>query len=269
MCYFLFIIIAGGLQTMEDAKEMNLNSNNLVVMSNDLIKSKSNLSLNEIKILRLAIMQVIKEDKDLQTYKVNVTELADLLAIDRHGIYQEVDKITTSLLKEIVYIGDGNPKHKWKKFQWCSSCQYENGVLTIKLHDDLKPFLLNLSELYTQYVLEDILYLKSVYSIRIYELIREEMRYQKVFADKEADIYLPMDIIRKATDTESKYNQYGMFKARVIDAAVNEINEKLQYYVTYEPVKESRKVIGFNFHIMSNLYAHMKGLTEWNRINKK
>ena len=86
---------------MEDAKEMNLNSNNIVVMSNDLIKSKSNLSLNEIKILRLAIMQVIKEDKDLQTYKVNVTELADLLAIDRHGIYQEVDKITTSLLKEI------------------------------------------------------------------------------------------------------------------------------------------------------------------------
>ena len=159
MCYFLFISIAGGLQTTEDAKEMNLNSNNLVVMSNDLIKSKSNLSLNEIKILRLAIMQVIKEDKDLQTYKVNVTELADLLAIDRHGIYQEVDKITTSLLKEIVYIGDGNPKHKWKKFQWCSSCQYENGVLTIKLHDDLKPFLLNLSELYTQYVLEDILYL--------------------------------------------------------------------------------------------------------------
>ena len=54
---------------MEDAKEMNLNSNNIVVMSNDLIKSKSNLSLNEIKILRLAIMQVIKEDKDLHSTK--------------------------------------------------------------------------------------------------------------------------------------------------------------------------------------------------------
>lgn len=243
---------------MEEAKDMNLNSSNLVVMSNDLIKSKSNLSLNEIKILRLAIMQVIKEDKDLQTYKVNVTELADLLAIDRHGIYQEVDKITTSLLKEIVYIGDGNPKHKWKKFQWCSSCQYEAGVLTIKLHDDLKPYLLNLSELYTQYMLEDILYLKSVYSIRIYELIREEMRYQKVFADHEANIYLPIDMIRKATDTENKYQQYGMFKERVIEAAINEINDKLVYYISYEPVKESRKVIGFKFNIITKVYKSLK-----------
>lgn len=247
---------------MEEVKDMNLNSSNLVVMSNDLIKSKSNLSLNEVKILRLAIMQVIKEDKDLQTYKVNVTDLAELLDIDRHGIYQEIDKITTSLLKEIVYVGDGNPKHKWRKFQWCSSCQYEAGVLTIKLHEDLKPYLLNLSELYTQYILEDILYLKSVYSIRIYELIREEMRYQKVFADHEANIYLSMETIRKATDTEDKYEKYSMFRARVIEAAVNEINEKLQYYVTYVPVKESRKVVGFNFNIKTLLYAHKLGETD-------
>ena len=242
---------------MEDIKDMNLNSNNLVVMSNDLIKSKSNLSLNEIKILRLAIMQVIKEDKDLQTYKVNITDLAELLNIDRHDIYREADKITTSLLQEIVYIGDGNPKHKWKKFQWCSSCEYNAGVLTIKLHEDLKPYLLNLSELYTQYLLEDILYLKSVYSVRIYELIREEMRYQKVFSDKEANIYLSMETIRKATDTEDKYEKYSMFKARVIEAAINEINEKLQYYITYEPVKESRRIVGFNINIKSKIYKEL------------
>lgn len=236
---------------------MNLDTDNLVVMSNDLIKSKSNLSLNEIKILRLAIMQVIKEDKDFQTYRVNITDLAKLLDIDKHNIYREADKITTSLLKEIVYIGDGNPKHKWKKFQWCSSCEYESGVLTIKLHEDLKPYLLNLSELYTQYVLEDILNLKSVYSIRIYELIREEMKYQKVYANKEANIFLPIDVIRLSTDTEDKYEKFAMFRARVIDAAINEINDKLQYYVTYEPVKESRKVIGFKFNIKSAIYSKM------------
>ena len=247
---------------MDNVKEMNLEKNNLVVMSNDLIKSKSNLSLNEIKILRVAIMQVIKEDTDLQTYKVNITDLADLLEIDRHNIYKEMDTITTSLLKEIVYIGDGNPKHKWKKFQWCSSCQYEAGVLEIKLHSDLKPYLLNLSELYTQYMLEDILYLKSVYSIRLYELIREEMRYQKVFADREANIYLSIDTIRKATDTENKYEKYGMFKERVIEAAVQEINDKLQYYISYEQVKESRKVIGFNFNIKSLIYAAKLGITD-------
>lgn len=243
-----------------ETKELSLNTENYVVMSNDLIKSKSNLSLHALKILRIAIMQVIKEDTDFQTYRVNIKDLADLLSIDRHNIYQEADKITTSLLKEIVYIGDGNPKHKWEKYQWCSYCKYDNGVLEIKLHENLKPHLINLSQLYTQYMLEDILCLSSVNSIRLYELFREEMRYQKVYADKESDIYLSIDMIRKATNTEGKYEEVSMFRARVIDSAIKEINEQLGYYITYKPRKESRKIVGFDFHLMSELWARKQGI---------
>lgn len=234
-----------------EINEMNLNSNNLVVMSNDLIKSKSNLSLNEVKLLRICIMQVIKEAKDFQTYRVNITDLAKLLNIDRHGIYQTIDDMTTHLLKEVVCIGDGNPKHKWLKFQWVSRCKYNNGVLEIRLHDDLKPYILGLSKYYTQYILKDVLLLKSVYSIRLYELIRQEMRYE-VFGGRTADVYLSLDTIKKATDTETKYEKLSMFRARVIDSSLAEIKNRIGYNITYDLKKESRKVIGFNFHIESN-----------------
>ena len=244
---------------MENVKDMCLDTENMVVMSNDLVKAKSNLSLNEIKILRLAIMQVIKQDTELMTYKVNVMELADLMQITRQSIYQEIDKITTSLLKEIVYVGDGNPKHKWLKFQWCSYCKYDNGVLTIKLHDNLKPYLIGLSQLYTQYALEDIFGLKSVYSIRLYELLREGLRGKKVYADHVAQVTILVDTIKKATDTETKYPRMGNFKARVIDDSLKEINEKLGYYITYTPVKESRKIIGFKFELKSEVWARMLG----------
>ena len=244
---------------MENVKDMCLDTENMVVMSNDLVKAKSNLSLNEIKILRLAIMQVIKQDTELMTYKVNVMELADLMQITRQSIYQEIDKITTSLLKEIVYVGDGNPKHKWLKFQWCSYCKYEDGVLTIKLHDNLKPYLIGLSQLYTQYALEDIFGLKSVYSIRLYELLREGLRGKKVYADHVAEVTILVDTIKKATDTENKYEKMSMFRARVIDNSLNEINEKLGYYITYTPVKESRKIIGFKFELKSEVWARMLG----------
>ena len=237
---------------------MNLNQNNLVVMSNDLIKSKSNLSLNEIKLLRLTIMQVIKEDKDLQTYRVNVSELAKLFGIKKQLIYREAFDICKHLLQEVVVIGDGNPKHKWQMFQWCSSCRYEDGIITIRLHDDLKPYLINLSQLYTQYILEDILFLKSVHSIRIYELIRQEMKYSQVYADKTAEVYLDIETIRKATNTEDKYPKYGMFKERVVQTAVDEINEKLGYHVSYEAKKYSRKVIGFTFYLESKVYHDLK-----------
>lgn len=238
-------------------KEMCLNVENRVVMSNDLIKGKSNLSLNELKLLRLTIMQIIAEDKDLMTYQVKIMDLAKMLEISRQNLYTDVMEMCKHLLQEIVYIGDGNPKHKWKMYQWCSTCEYDEGIITIKLHEKLKPHLIQLKQHYTQYMLQDILMLKTVYAVRIYELIREEMKNQKVYADKTAEISLDLETIRKATNTENKYEKISMFRARVLNSAIEEINDKLGYYVTYTPVKCSRRIIGFKFKIESknNIYS--------------
>lgn len=238
-------------------KEMCLDVENQVVMSNDLIRGKSNLSLNELKLLRLTIMQVIAEDKDLLTYHVKINDLAKVLDISTPSIYRDVMDMCKHLLQEIVCVGDGNPKHKWKMFQWCSRCRYENGVITIRLHDDLKPYLIQLKQHYTQYMLQDILMLKTVYAVRLYELIREEMKSQKVYADKTATVSIDVKMIRKATNTENKYAKMGMFKQRVIDSAISEINEKSCYYITYDDIKESRKIVGFKFKIESknNIYS--------------
>ena len=240
-------------------KEINTDTQHPVKMHNNLLKSKSTLSLNETKLLRIIIMQILSSDTDLYTYKVSINELANMLDIPPANIYRDVKDMCKHLLQEIVEIGDGNPKNKWKLFQWCSSCKYENGTITIKLHDDLKPYLLQLTAYYKEYILEDVLLLKSVYSIRLYELIMQEIGYtkQKVYANKEANVFLDIDTIRKATDTEDKYEKSNHFKEKVIDNAIEEINEKLGYYITYKPVKESRKFIGFNFNIKSKVYAEM------------
>lgn len=232
-------------------KNMCLNKENQVVMANDLIKSRSNLSLNEIKLLRLTIMQIVKEDNDFQSYQISILELAKLLDIPSTHLYSDVYDICKHLLQEVVEIGDGNPKHKWKIFQWCSSCSYNNGIISIRLHEDLKPYLIQLKGYYTQYVLEDIILLKTIYAIRIYELIREEMKGKKAYADKIATVSISEETIRKATGTEDKYTKMSMFRTRVIDAALKEINEKLGYSISYIPLKCSRKIIGFQFTIES------------------
>lgn len=235
-----------------ETKEMNLDTENSVVMSNALIKGKSNLSLNELKLLRLAIMQIVKESTDFETYQISVVDLAKLLNISRNSIYQEAEKITNHLLSEIIYVGDATDIRKpHTKFQWVSLCDYKDGIWTIKLNDALKPYLLGLSRLYTQYLLADIITLKSVYSIRLYELIRQAMMYQKVYADRTADVYLSLEDIRTATDTLDKYEKLSMFRARVIDSSIKEIREKIGYSITYELKKKSRQVVGFNFHIES------------------
>ena len=190
------------------------------------------------------------------TYQVKIQDLAEILDITSQSLYRDVMEMCKHLLQEIVCVGDGNPKHRWKMFQWCSTCEYEEGIITIKLHDKLKPYLIQLIEHYTQYMLQDILMLKTVYAVRLYELIREEMKGQQVYAAKTATVSLDVDTIRKATDTENKYEKMGMFKQRVIDSAVSEINDKSRFNVTYEYIKKSRKIVGFKFKIESknNIY---------------
>lgn len=61
------------------------------------------------------------------------------------------------------------------KIPWVSKCEYQADVgVAIKLNDELKPLLLNLKERYTQYTLDNILTMKSVYAIRIFELLQKE-----------------------------------------------------------------------------------------------
>lgn len=235
---------------------MCVNTNNYVVMSNNLIKSKSNLSLNELKLLRLTIMQVMADDTEFMTYTMPIVELGKILGLnDIAHLYREIDTMTNHLMQEIIYIKDENKKNKYKKIQWCSECDYDDGVITIRLHDKLKPYLLSLKGYYTQYVLEDILMLKSKYTIRIYELIREKMR-KKVYADRVEVVELSINDIRIATNTETKYSQMGHFKKKVIEPAIKEMNDKLGYNIVCDDIKQSRKIVGFRFIIESKNNIH-------------
>lgn len=234
-----------------EIRQASTNVDYSVVMANDMVKGCSNLSLNELKLLRTIIMQVKKEDTELYPYKISVKDFQKMTGCTSKNLYSLADKMTDHLLREIIRIGDGNPKHSWKKFQWVSMCSYEDGYFTIKLNDALKPYLIGLKKFYTEFKLEDIIRLNSVYSIRLLELIYEALKSAPVYADKVAEVYISLDVIRKATNTEGKYTSVNRWKERVINAAVKEINEKSNYYLTVREYKSSRKIEGFYFTVES------------------
>lgn len=233
------------------ARAISVNAENYVVMANDMVRGTSGLSLNEAKLLRLIIMQVRKDDKQFFKFKIRTDEFANLLQIDKSNLYREMDKMSTHLLKEVIRIGDGNPRHKWKKFQWISYCEYDEGVLTIRLNDELAPYILGLQEYYTQYRLEEIVGFRSTYSLKIYEMINLGLMGRKPHADKKYCVYVSLAEIRRATNTEDKFERISQFKAKVIDISVKDINKYSPYHVTVEDFKESRSIVGFYFLVES------------------
>lgn len=154
---------------------LKLNKDYYVVTANDLIKGRQKMSLREAQILYMAMSQVVKEDKDFKTYSVPVTTLAEFMDADASGLYRSLEKICTDLLKRVVKIqmnDEQNPQEKkWKAFQWISCAEYDNGKLTIKLNDELKPFLIDLVSKYSQVLLGTLCSFKSYYAARLYQLI--------------------------------------------------------------------------------------------------
>ena len=96
------------------------------MQANELLRSKqSDLTLMESKLIRLAVSQIMKGDKDLRTYKVNVSQLAEFLEVPKTNVYRSMQDINISLMQRVIFIRDkevpdkkGKPNYKilhWRR----------------------------------------------------------------------------------------------------------------------------------------------------------
>ena len=104
---------------------------------------------------------------------------------------------------------------------------------------------MELKEKFTSYQLENVVRLNSVYSIRIYELLKQ---YERIRKRK-----LTLEELRYFLGIEKdKYKQYGHLKNKVLLVAQKEINKKTDIQFTFNEIKTGRKVTGFEFDIKSS-----------------
>jgi len=158
--------------------QMKLDKDFYVVTANDLIKGKQKMTLREAQLLFIAISQVVYEDKDFKTYTTTVPELAAFMGIDENSLYRDLKGICKSLCQQVVevQVGGENAKgrKKWEIFQWVNSAKYDNGKLTLRLSDDIKPYLLDLEAYYSQTLLGTLLTFRSYYTTRLYQYLFAE-----------------------------------------------------------------------------------------------
>jgi len=224
---------------MSEVNDLEINGNPYqnLGMSLALVKGYQDMSLNAHKLLRLAIMQNrYTKGGELKEYRITVAELVRILEVDKSRIYKEAIEITKEIMQQVIMIGDPNHKSKsWTMFNWVNICRYddEKKEIRIKLHDELKPYLLALSKNYLHYEYSEIIYMKSVYGIRIYELIRGQAGYEnKQLSTQSFFIEMKISAIRMACGLGTKYKQLGQLKERVLDTAIEQINANSNWRIT-------------------------------------
>lgn len=238
----------------EKTYELKLNPDYYVVTANDLIKGRQKMTVREAQLLYIAMAQVVKEDNDFKTYTTTVPELAAFMGITPDSLYRDLESICTSLLQRVVKIQIGGEnargRKKWKAFQWINCAEYDNGTLTIRLSDDIKPFLIDLVSHYSQTLLGTLCTFESYYATRLYQLIVCEHN-ENPKKPKEEWEFTCEEIREFFQIEEKKYKNNRDLLLNTIQVAINELNNSPYAYIwDYEEnrsTKRGRALMGVKF----------------------
>lgn len=211
----------------------------LIVKANKLIEARYDLTLNEQKIILYATSQIDRDKGEFNFIELDINEFTELL--DTKGKrYEEIRNIARELRKKEIII---NTDDKEYITGWISSITFRKntGKIKIRFDDDLIPYLLQLKSRFTRYPLKNILYLKSKYSIRIYELLKQ---YENI-GKREFEL----EELRKILFIEDQYNRIYDLERFILEPVKNEINEYTDIIIDYEKQKKGRKISGISFTI--------------------
>lgn len=238
---------------------LQLREDYTVFQANRLVRApKDDLSLMEAKFIRLVIAQVVKQDTDFQTYTCRAVDLANFFGIDEDDVYREFNKIGDSLLHKAIYMEtESGTNH----FSWITKtgCSYKDGMITITLNPELKPYLIGLDKLFTAYGYSVIMMFRTNRAITLYELLCsyqnmslrkyplseniQPIDYYPSFINLDKDEYIfTMKWLRKYFMCEQKYRMTKDFLRYVIAEPLEVINKHTSMNASYRTVRSGRKI---------------------------
>lgn len=234
---------------MVSGKRTRALQNYYVVKSNDLIqKARYSMTVQQQKLILFAISKIKKNDLPNQEYELSIDEICSVcgLELDTGGTYYK--RIKDDLLKLTTRIWVQFPDRSEGTVSWLSDALMIplSGTVTVKFHERMAPFLFELQNRYTQYMLSEVLVFKGKYSIRLYELIRSFLTQDELREGKEKEISFSVTEIKQLLDAEN-YELWNDFNRFVLKKAVDEINKCSDVikvsYDTYKTGKQVTKVV--------------------------
>lgn len=226
----------------------NENMSDEVVKTNRLNTVIQNLSLAELRLIQLGIVDARENQEGLTANKplfISAKRYADCFDVESHTAYEVLKSVEKTLFdRRFTFV---NERHNEVKSRWISQVEYHNGeggisiILTPAVVDEITR-IDGYETAFTSYLLKQTARLNSVYSVRLYELSKQWLTAKKAKFE--------LELLRGQLGLGvNEYVRMSDFKKRVLDLAVNEINDKTDLKVSYTNIKKGRKIVGFNFKI--------------------
>ena len=239
-------------------------ANYLVVKNNALIDASYTLSLIEQRLIGLALVKANNQHQEITSdtvLTIHAGEYAEQFKVDGSVAYRALKEASERLfLRYFSYTLYGlefgkeytlkRPKKlrdcdipTIMKSRWVQKIGYteSEGLLHFQLTSDVVLLVANSKEYFTSYYLSQTTDFTSTYATRLFELL---MKWKNVGHIP----FIEIQQLRGQLGVEPKqYKIISNFKLRVLDVAVDQVNQHSDYKIEYEQHKQGRTITGFSF----------------------
>ena len=246
-----------------EEKPLDKETSEFVVLHNNLVEARYRLTLQEKRVVLWLASQVTPFDEDFKEHSLSIKDFSELTNTQGENLYTRLQSVTRRLMQRIITIRPIGEK-RLIQVAWLGAADYkiDKGIISLSFHPHLKPFFLQLKRNFTKINIVDIMGLQSIYSIRIYELLK-----QKEYVGMRI---ITIDEIRDYCGiSKEKYKQINDLRRKVLEVAKIDINEKTDIEITYTMIKEGRKYVSVSFDIKNKKTIKKFSETLKKEINKR
>lgn len=220
----------------------------LVVKDNALMNASYNLDLVEQRLILLAIVEARESGKGINAndpLTVHAESYINQFGVVRQTAYQALKDACDNLFARQFSYQEINERGNTEnvRSRWVSEVRYVDAEATVKLifAPVVIPLITRLEERFTQYEMKQISELSTGYAIRLYELLICWRTTGKTPVIELSDFRQKMGVL------DSEYQRMHDLKKRVLEPALEQINEHTDITATYEQHKKGRVITGFSF----------------------
>lgn len=224
---------------------------NLIVKDNAFVEASYSLDTVEQRLIFLAILEARKLGDNIeqvlnQTLTIHAQSYMQQFNVTRNTAYEALKRGVNGLFEaEFNYtqLVESSNKVEFFRSRFVQKISYINdlGVVRLIFANDVVPLIVGLEKKFTKYEIEQVKGLQSRYAIRLYELLIK-------WRSKSKTDEISMSALRNCFGLlDDEYNRIDNFKRKVLDIAIEQINEHTDITAKYEQRKQGRTITGFTF----------------------
>jgi plasmid replication initiation protein len=225
-----------------------MKNNELVSKSNTLIEASYTLNLVAQRLIVLAIIKARNQGELSKVggiHRITAIEYRAYFGCALPMAYESLQSACKSLYEsEFVWLGkdeQGDPQKNTSRFVQRATYNEGQGFVEVMFGNDIIPLITRLSKEYTEYELIQIRNLNSVYALRVFEMLMQWKILGKT------PLVAIEDLRSRLGIAGHQYKLMSNFKKRVLDLAINEINEHTDITASYKQHKQGKAITGFTF----------------------